>query len=61
MVFIAVKAGAKGIVVSNHGGRQMDGSPSSISVLHEIVQAGLKAFVLNHIVTVLTCYGSLPK
>src|SRR5271156_2560210 len=32
-------AGADAIVVSNHGGRQLDGAPSSISVLPEIVQA----------------------
>jgi isopentenyl diphosphate isomerase/L-lactate dehydrogenase-like FMN-dependent dehydrogenase len=31
--------GADGIVVSNHGGRQLDGAPATISVLHEIVQA----------------------
>ena len=35
----AVKTGAEAIVVSNHGGRQLDGAPSSISVLPEIVQA----------------------
>ena len=34
----AVKTGAEAIVVSNHGGRQLDGAPSSISVLPEIVQ-----------------------
>ena len=28
-----------GIVVSNHGGRQLDGAPSSISVLPKIVDA----------------------
>jgi L-lactate dehydrogenase (cytochrome) len=33
----AVAAGADAIVVSNHGGRQLDGAPSSISVLAEIV------------------------
>jgi L-lactate dehydrogenase (cytochrome) len=32
-------AGADAIVVSNHGGRQLDGAPSSISVLPEIVEA----------------------
>ncbi|MDE2356270.1 MAG: L-lactate dehydrogenase [Alphaproteobacteria bacterium] len=31
--------GVDGIVVSNHGGRQLDGAPSSISVLEEIAQA----------------------
>ena len=33
---IAVKTGAQAIVVSNHGGRQLDGAPSSIEVLPEI-------------------------
>jgi L-lactate dehydrogenase (cytochrome) len=32
-------AGADAIVVSNHGGRQLDGAPSSISVLAEIAAA----------------------
>jgi L-lactate dehydrogenase (cytochrome) len=35
----ALAAGADAIVVSNHGGRQLDGAPSSISVLQEIVAA----------------------
>ena len=35
----ALAAGADSIVVSNHGGRQLDGAPSSISVLREIVDA----------------------
>ncbi|MGB6306866.1 MAG: alpha-hydroxy acid oxidase [Steroidobacteraceae bacterium] len=35
----ALAAGADAIVVSNHGGRQLDGAPSSISVLPEIVKA----------------------
>lgn len=34
-----VKLGADAIVVSNHGGRQLDGARSSISVLPEIVDA----------------------
>jgi L-lactate dehydrogenase (cytochrome) len=34
---LGVAAGADAIVVSNHGGRQLDGAPSSISVLAEIV------------------------
>jgi L-lactate dehydrogenase (cytochrome) len=34
----AVKTGAQALVVSNHGGRQLDGAPSSIAVLPEIVQ-----------------------
>jgi L-lactate dehydrogenase (cytochrome) len=36
---LAVDAGADAIVVSNHGGRQLDGAPSSIRVLPEIVDA----------------------
>src|SRR4030088_1739226 len=35
----AAKAGAQALVVSNHGGRQLDGAPSSIEVLPEIVDA----------------------
>jgi L-lactate dehydrogenase (cytochrome) len=35
----ALSAGADAVVVSNHGGRQLDGAPSSISVLAEIVAA----------------------
>lgn len=36
---MAQNTGADAIVVSNHGGRQLDGSPSSISVLEEIIGA----------------------
>jgi L-lactate dehydrogenase (cytochrome) len=36
---IAAKTGASGIVVSNHGGRQLDGAPSSISALPKIADA----------------------
>ncbi len=36
---IAAKTGAAAIVVSNHGGRQLDGAPSSISVLPSIAEA----------------------
>jgi L-lactate dehydrogenase (cytochrome) len=36
---MAVSHGAAGIVVSNHGGRQLDGAPSTIRVLPEIVDA----------------------
>ena len=34
-----VDAGAAAIVVSNHGGRQLDGSPATIDVLPEVVEA----------------------
>jgi L-lactate dehydrogenase (cytochrome) len=36
---LAAQAGADAIVVSNHGGRQLDGAPASIDALPEIVQA----------------------
>ena len=36
---LATKTGAHAIVVSNHGGRQLDGAPSSISTLPRIVDA----------------------
>lgn len=36
---LAVEAGADAIVVSNHGGRQLDGAPSTIRVLPEIKHA----------------------
>ncbi|KAL5537442.1 hypothetical protein UlMin_045940 [Ulmus minor] len=35
----AVEVGVDGIVVSNHGARQLDYSPPTISVLEEVVQA----------------------
>ncbi|WFU07845.1 alpha-hydroxy acid oxidase [Rhizobium sp. CB3090] len=35
----AVATGADAIIVSNHGGRQLDGAPSSISMLPAIVDA----------------------
>jgi L-lactate dehydrogenase (cytochrome) len=35
----AVNSGADALIVSNHGGRQLDGAPSSISALPEIVDA----------------------
>ena len=36
---LAVKTGADALVVSNHGGRQLDGAPSSISALPKIADA----------------------
>lgn len=35
----AVDAGAAGVVVSNHGGRQLDGAPATLRVLPEVVDA----------------------
>jgi L-lactate dehydrogenase (cytochrome) len=36
---LAAKTGANALVVSNHGGRQLDGAPSSISALPRIADA----------------------
>ncbi|MEQ1951479.1 alpha-hydroxy acid oxidase [Mesorhizobium sp. CN2-181] len=36
---LAAETGADAIIVSNHGGRQLDGAPSTITVLPEIVDA----------------------
>jgi L-lactate dehydrogenase (cytochrome) len=36
---LAVENGAAGIIVSNHGGRQLDGAPSAIAALPEVVAA----------------------
>ncbi len=36
---MAARSGADAMVVSNHGGRQLDGAPSSIAALSDIVQA----------------------
>jgi L-lactate dehydrogenase (cytochrome) len=35
----AVDGGAQGVVVSNHGGRQLDGAPATATVLGEVVDA----------------------
>jgi 4-hydroxymandelate oxidase len=36
---LAAEAGVEGIVVSNHGGRQLDGAPGTLDVLPEAVEA----------------------
>ncbi|USZ15159.1 alpha-hydroxy-acid oxidizing protein [Moraxella sp. FZFQ2102] len=36
---LAAKSGADAMVISNHGGRQLDGAPSSIAALSDCVQA----------------------
>ena len=36
---LAIQYGADGVMVSNHGGRQLDGSMASIDALPEVVQA----------------------
>ena len=43
----AQREGADGVVVSNHGGRQLDGAPATIEILSEIVS------VLDQHMTVL--------
>ena len=44
---LACEAGAEGVVVSNHGGRQLDGVAASIDALPEVVEAvGDRAEVL---------------
>lgn len=43
----AVEHGADGIVISNHGGRQLDGAPASLDVLPSIAQeVGSKTHIL---------------
>jgi isopentenyl diphosphate isomerase/L-lactate dehydrogenase-like FMN-dependent dehydrogenase len=43
----AVQAGADGVIVSNHGGRQLEGAPATVRVLPEVVEAvGTQAVVL---------------
>lgn len=46
-----IGAGADGIVVSNHGGREIDGSPATIDVLPEIAQE------VNHAVPIILDSG----
>lgn len=41
---LAVKHGAPAIILSNHGGRQLDGSPSSLEVALEIRQESPEVF-----------------
>ncbi|KFO84155.1 Hydroxyacid oxidase 2 [Buceros rhinoceros silvestris] len=36
---LAVRHGVQGIIVSNHGGRQLDGVPATIDALAEVVEA----------------------
>jgi (S)-mandelate dehydrogenase len=43
---LALESGADGVVVSNHGGRQLDGTVSTIAALPEVIDAAGKATVL---------------
>jgi isopentenyl diphosphate isomerase/L-lactate dehydrogenase-like FMN-dependent dehydrogenase len=36
---LAIAAGCEGVIVSNHGGRQLDGAPATIEMLPEVVSA----------------------
>jgi isopentenyl diphosphate isomerase/L-lactate dehydrogenase-like FMN-dependent dehydrogenase len=36
---LAIEHGAAGVVVSNHGGRQLDGVPATLDILPEVVEA----------------------
>src|SRR5687767_14270852 len=36
---LALEHGAAGVIVSNHGGRQLDTAPAPISVLRDVVEA----------------------
>jgi isopentenyl diphosphate isomerase/L-lactate dehydrogenase-like FMN-dependent dehydrogenase len=40
---IAVESGAAGVVVSNHGGRQLDRTPATVDVLEEVAAAAGEA------------------
>ena len=46
----AVEAGVAGIVVSNHGARQLDYTPATISILEEVTQDLLPASVKSNFV-----------
>lgn len=47
----SIEAGADGIVVSNHGGREVDGAPATIDVLPEVARA------VNHQVPIILDSG----
>lgn len=60
----SVDVGADGVIVSNHGGRQLDGAPAAIEVVSEVAQAvGGAAEVYmdggvrrgSHVVAALAC------
>ncbi len=36
---LAIRSGADGVVISNHGGRQLEGAPSSITALARVAEA----------------------
>ncbi len=44
---VAISAGADGIWVSNHGGRQLDGGPASFEVLPKVQKLSINVFLLS--------------
>ena len=46
---LAVKYGCDGVVVSNHGGRQLDGVPATIDALPECVEVARKGGIGVHV------------
>lgn len=52
---LAVEYGCRGIVLSNHGGRQLDTARSGVEVLQEVM-AGLRSRGLESKIEVLTCF-----
>ena len=48
-VALAVKCGVDGVIVSNHGGRQLDGVPGTIDVLEECVGAARGSSIEVHV------------
>ena len=41
-----MEVGVEGIIVSNHGGRQLDGAPATIDALEEVI-----IYIDNHFYT----------
>jgi isopentenyl diphosphate isomerase/L-lactate dehydrogenase-like FMN-dependent dehydrogenase len=44
---LAIQSGAAGIIVSNHGARQLDYVPATISALEEVCAFHLSEVLLN--------------
>lgn len=47
----AAEAGVAGIIVSNHGARQLDYAPATISVLEEVILISFNFIIPNLYVT----------
>lgn len=48
-VELAIKHGVDGVIISNHGGRQLDGVPATIDVLEECVDAAKGSKLKIHV------------